>query len=862
MKRVWIILSIAVFLLTSLWPLLPTVAQEAQPIAEVQASTLDNGLQVLMVARDGAPVTVVDVWVNVGSINETPEINGISHFFEHMVFKGTEKRPGTVDAEVASMGGRTNAATSFDWTHYYVVVPSERTEQALDLMADITQNATFPEAEIAREKEVVLRELDQRSDDPEQFLSFTLYQEFFQQHPYGLSVIGSAESLGRLTRDDFLRFMRQYYVPNNMVLVIVGDFDVAKTLPVVQAKFGGMKRQELPKLQVVPEPPRTTKAIKEIRRDVNQGYLVFGWPAPSIRQPRDVYAMDVLLAILSHGRGSRFYKRIFKELELVTDIQADFFTQKDPSIFSVYAAFPYENRALVEEAILAELQRVLNGDLSEAELERAKTILLSEYALSTEANAGLASTLGFYAIVAGDYRFALSYPEGIRGLTVKDVVEVARKYIDPERYLEIVLVPEGQKPAELQPLAAAGVTLDNGLKIFLREDHTSDVVAVQAFVGTGTRVETLEQAGIAMLTQRLLLRGTQTRSEEEIFEEIENLGAMLGQAVLADMAHLYLVATEDTLERALPIFLDVLLNPAFAEDELAHLKDQTLREIQAEGDQNFSVIYNNFQRALYGEQGYGHSALGTIESVQALTRDDIVRFYRQYYVPNNMVIAVVGDFDASRLLALLKARLGNLTYAPELPAKPPLQVQLAENREVVTEKDSNLVWMMVGFPGPAVGSPDYPAMKVLNAIVGGDMSSRLFSILRDQQGLAYSTGSLFPSRQADSHFATYIIVLPENAERAREGILEILEDIKEHGVTAEELARAQSSIIGNYLIDHETAERRAWYLGWYEMLGVGVAMDEKYPQLIRQVTSEDVQRVAEKYLRTYIVSLLRPRGER
>jgi predicted Zn-dependent peptidase len=287
-----------------------------------------------------------------------------------------------------------------------------------------------------------------------------------------------------------------------------------------------------------------------------------------------------------------------------------------------------------------------------------------------------------------------------------------------------------------------------------------------------------------------------------------------------------------------------------------------LKEIQAEADQNFSVIYNNFQRALYGDQGYGHSALGTVESVQAMTRDDVVRFYRQYYVPNNMVIAAVGDFDASRLLALLKARLGNLAYAPELPVKSPLQVQLAENQQVVAEKGSNLVWMMVGFPGPAVGSPDYPAMKVLNAIVGGDMSSRLFSILRDQRGLAYSTGSLFPSRQADSHLATYIIVLPANAERARDGILDILEDIKENGVTAEELARAQSSIVGNYLIDHETAERRAWYLGWYEVLGVGTAMDEKYPQLIRQVTSDDVQRVAEKYLQTYIVSLLGPQGEK
>jgi zinc protease len=177
---------------------------------------------------------------------------------------------------------------------------------------------------------------------------------------------------------------------------------------------------------------------------------------------------------------------------------------------------------------------------------------------------------------------------------------------------------------------------------------------------------------------------------------------------------------------------------------------------------------------------------------------------------------------------------------------------------VEATKRSNLTWLIVGYPAPPVASPDYPAMKVLNAILGGGMSSRLFSELRDKRALAYSTGSFYPSRAEESHLVTYIIALPDNAEAARQGILEIIKEIQERGVPQEELERAKSYVIGNYRIEHETTERRAWYLGWYETLGVGYQMDAYYPQLIQAVTAEDIQRVAQKYLQQYVLSLVGP----
>jgi zinc protease len=327
MKR--FVLVGALLIALALWPSLSS----AQP--DVYAFTLDNGLTVLLVPKPGTGITAVDIWVNVGSLNETREISGISHFFEHMLFKGTERRPGGIDKEIEALGGRTNASTSYDFTHYYIILPSEHTELALDIIADITQNSTFPQEEIAREKEVVLREQQQRSDDPTSFAFFTMRQDFYTVHPYKLPIIGFADSLEKLTREDFLTWMKTYYVPNNMTLVVAGDIELEKTLQIVKEKFGAMQPKEIPAQTYPKEPARTQKIIKEIRRDVRQGYLIFAWPGPSIKEPQDVYAMDVLITALSEGRSSRFYKNLKKERGLVTTIDASYFTRRSQG-FSIF----------------------------------------------------------------------------------------------------------------------------------------------------------------------------------------------------------------------------------------------------------------------------------------------------------------------------------------------------------------------------------------------------------------------------------------------------------------------------------------------------------------------------------------------
>ncbi len=830
----------------------------AQLTAEdVRAVTLDNGLQVLLVERPTMPVAIVDIWVGVGSVNEDPSLNGIAHFFEHMIFKGSEARLGMVDQEVDGLGGQTNAATSFDWTHYYINVPSEHIDQAIDILTDSLVNGAFPADELEREREVVLREGDQRDDSPSSFLARQFYQAFYGDSLYGLSILGTPESLGNITREAFLEFLATYYVPNNMTVLVVGDIDSDATLAMIEEKLGALEAQDLPDFEPTLPTARTEPEVIEIEREVSLGYMLYGWPAPSIQERDDVVAMDVLLQVLSGGRGSRFYQNIVKALGIVNRANAGYFTTNYPGVFTLSAEFPYENRALVEDALFTEVQRILDGDLSEAELARAKTILLASSQFGHETNAGLASSLGFYAVVGDDYTFAIDYETLVRTVTVEDVLAVARKYIDPAAYLQMVLIPQGQAET-VAPTMEEMIVLENGLRLILREDTGTESVAVQAFVGTGTAVESTEQAGISQLTQRLLLRGTESMSEEELFEAIENLGASLSQSQLTDMGTLSLVATQETWQEALPLLLDSLLTPAFAPAEFQNVQEEMLRAIQGRADDNFTIMYDNLQQALYGVGSYGNPELGTVESISNLTLDDVKAFYANYYVPNNMVISAAGNFNAALLRKKLEARLGQLERgADDLRPTPTVQ-PLTENGAVASDKESNLTWFMLGFPAPSVADPDYPAMKVLNSVLGGGMSSRLFATLREEQGLAYSTSSFYPSRAGDSHLVTYIIALPENAAKAKEGMLAILDDIKANGVSDEELARAINKEIGSFILRRETAQRRAYDIGWYEMLGAGIELDATYPDKLRAVTSEDVQRVATTYLTNYVLSSVGP----
>ena len=316
--------------------LVPGTTSQVQALESVRddviITTLDNGLTVVLAPREGSAVSTVDVWIGVGSAQEPPELNGIAHFFEHMIFRGSTRFQ-DVDTVLEGWGGSSNAGTSFDYTHYYVSVPKQHAENSIDLVADILINGLFTEEHLNLERDVVLREGNQRNDNPDSYLFYQVWNAYYDQHPYGQPILGTEETVSSITRDDFLNWLDTYYVPNNMTVVVAGGIDPDGVLAQIEESFGSMVAKELPAFD--PLDPGARSGLDELflSRDVEQERLYMAWPAPPVEEFDDVVAMDVLLYLLSGNRSSRIYRNVipgswcnyFGQLRLLHHCAASYF---------------------------------------------------------------------------------------------------------------------------------------------------------------------------------------------------------------------------------------------------------------------------------------------------------------------------------------------------------------------------------------------------------------------------------------------------------------------------------------------------------------------------------------------------------
>ena len=419
---IWV-LSIVFLLLSLSWTV------NAQ---EISKTVLANGLTVIVKENHSSPIVAIDIWVNAGTINETDENNGISHFFEHMLFKGTDKRSvGQIDREIDSMGGRNNAATSWDFTHYNVIIGSRFFERALEIQADAIMNSSFDPGEIKKELKVIFEEMTQREDRPSSLAYDQMRKLVYHVHPYKRDVLGPKETLEKFTRDTFLDYYHKYYIPNNMAIVIVGDVDTKHAVESVSKAFAGFIPRELPPDSYEPEPPQLKRRETVVEKELEQTYLVMGWRAPSIRELEDSIVFDVMVAILSDGRSSRLYRHIKEEKQLASSIGAFYLTQKGPSLLVVSSQLKRGDLDKVKVEVVKELLDIMYSPVSKEELEKVKTLIKTQVAFSRETNINQANSLGYNQIIAGDYTYSLTYTDEVEKVTKEDIMRVARKYLVP-----------------------------------------------------------------------------------------------------------------------------------------------------------------------------------------------------------------------------------------------------------------------------------------------------------------------------------------------------------------------------------------------------------------------------------------------
>jgi predicted Zn-dependent peptidase len=401
--------------------------------------------------------------------------------------------------------------------------------------------------------------------------------------------------------------------------------------------------------------------------------------------------------------------------------------------------------------------------------------------------------------------------------------------------------------------------LDNGLTLIIKPNPANEVVSMQALIRMGAIYEPQSKRGLSKLMQQVLLKGTTTRSAKDIVLETESVGASIN-AGLADSGYgtVSLKTTLAGFEQSLPVFLDILKNPAFPAQEFVKEKQLMLQQLATTNDQPATAAYLNFRSLFYGDYPVGMKPEEIAAKVGLLTRDDLVAWYQKTYIPNNMVISIVGNLEPERMIKIFRDAFG------EWPKKQGPAITTAtvpvfdQERQIIKNRDSQALFMILGYPAPDIFSVDYPAMEVASYILGGDMGSRLFVELRDKKGLAYNVSTEYYPSNYPSNIYAFMATAPQNYPAAREGIIQEFQRLTTELVPPEELKNAKQALKGSFLMGHETNAAQARYLGSFELLGLGYQYDQTYPQRIDNVTAEDIQRVSRKYFAHYVLSVLTP----
>jgi len=416
--------------------------------------------------------------------------------------------------------------------------------------------------------------------------------------------------------------------------------------------------------------------------------------------------------------------------------------------------------------------------------------------------------------------------------------------------------------AFLVPVSAAAQTsgvsrtiLPNGLTVLVRENREAPVVAYSLMVKMGTRTETPDNAGISNLLQQMLVRGTEKLDGEQIAEAADRMGGGIDAYGDVDYSEITATALSRNWQEMLDLLGDCVLRPTLPDGTVQAVRNFLARQIRNRGDKPFDVASDRMRAALFGSNPYAWDPFGRRASVEKLDREALIAYYRRFYVPGQMVLAVSGDVKSADVVAQVQRIFGSMAPGkvemPAVPAPPPM----VASREVIVVPGAQ-AQIFMGALAPSLTEADHPPLKVLTAVLGGGMASRFFSELRDQQALAYTTLAQYPSRVDTSAFVAILGTAPENVTKAEPALAEQLERIRNQAASEDEVAVARAYVVGSQAMDRRTNARQAWYLAFYEVAGVGYEFLDRYAAAVKQVTPADVQRVARKYLsvvRTVIV---------
>jgi zinc protease len=831
----------------------------------VARHVLPNGLTVLLKPDRSAALSSVQVWVKTGSIHEGAHLGaGLSHYLEHMLFKGTERRAGReISALVQSHGGYINAYTTFDRTVYYIDMPSEHTGVALDLLADATLRSTLPADEVAKEKDVILREIDMCLDDPDQRLGQALFETAFRAHPYRQPIIGHRDVFAANTREDLLGYYRERYAPNNLVVVIVGDIDPAATLAEVEKHFGAVPRRRLAPVQVDAEPPSLSRRELHRTEDVQVSRCGLGWHIPGLAHD-DAPALDLLALVLGHGESSLLWRALREKARLVHTIDAMTWNPGSSGLFFVSFLADPDKRAAAEAAVLREIVRITNKGVAASALAKAVRQAVTAEINSRKTMSGQAAKIGAAEVVVGDLDYSRRYFERLLALRPADLVAVARRHLVDHKLTVVSSSPAGANaPVALRNLGEGGPTFDfetvalpNGARLLLQPNkHLPNLHLRLAFLG-GPLSETPGKRGAVALLSNLLTKDTKRRTSDEVAAAIEQVGGSFSDFAGNNSFGLSLEVLPGDVALGLGLLSDAVLQPAFLASRLEIERESALASLREALDDVVTVGRKKIREKFFGAHPFAFESIGHEAGLKTVQVADLRDLHRRLVVSGNAVLAVAGDFDAGKLVPALKKFLAALPCGPLAVARAAAPAEAGKHVEV---QPRHQAVVFRAFPGPGLRAPDHAVSEVAEELFSG-MSSNLFERVREQKSLAYFVRSSRVVGLDTAMFYFFAGTNPATAGQVLEEFALEIDRVKSGGVAAEELRRCQTRLKAAKRMAMQTNGARALQAALNVLYGLPANDWRDYDARIDAVTLDDLRQFARTWFdpRREVELIVRP----
>ena len=859
----------------------PEIVEQAA-VDGVTVAGLSNGMTVIVQPRRTAPVVSVKAYVRAGGLYEDEWLGcGLSHLLEHLVaddavhasqggadYETEQAGPSRVDL----IGAQANAYTSLDHTCYYVSAAAGKANECIDLVADWLARPQFTRADFEREHGVVQRELEKGRDEPSRQFWYTQARNVFGTHPGAVPVIGYPEPLARVTWDDVRAYHARMYAPQNMVFVVVGDVDVSAALERVRTAFAGFAAGRVPDLTLPEvEPFSGIRRVVREQKELEESICAISFQTiPLLHE--DLYALDVLAYVLAEGNASRLHQRLFREQKLVTSISSSSWTPAwGKGIFDIDYRCAPDKADAAEQAVLAELRKVVADGVTEAELVRAKRQKTADWVYSQQTAESIASTLASDYLSTRDVRFSKHYADRIQGVTAEQVLAAARKHLTFDRVAMTRLVPEGSSRTATAGGAQGApegrveaFTLDSGLRVVLRPADAG-LVSMVYMVRGGVLAETESTNGLGTLMTALSTRGTKHYTAEEIDTFFDAAGGGIGGRCGNNTYYWQATTLKDRFDKSLDILADVILSPTFDERELQILRPAALAAIERAEEHWFSQLQKRFREEFFAGSPYRLLSAGRREVAAEASVEQLVTYHKEFIYdrPHDSVLTIYGEFDPTatreRLVRRFEAH-GDPRKRLDVPAErpdPPRGMR-------VFKTDKTQAGIIVAAPGMRMTDlDDHIAMTVLDTIISGYHlpSGWLHNELRGKQLVyvvhAYNFAGLSPGA-----FLAYAACRPEKAPEVV-GIMQgAFRRAANYKPTQAEIDLAVNSILTAELLGSQSMGDLAMDAAINEIYGLGHDFRHELEERYRAVTPDDVQRVARKYLTGgYVTVVTTPKPE-